>query len=149
MRGESLCDRPKILRLGGRLAEQRADCRIADCERGREREDPVAHILLAAAAERDRTSDIPYIVAAVVQEAEETAKPAQSCRAVTEAGADLEHRAGIFAGDATPILDAEHLAAQPPLHAFGDAEALQQFREQGDRLKIGAEIAVSLGHDIA
>ena len=35
------------------------------------------------------------------------------------------------------------------MHAFGDAEALQQFREQGDRLKIGAEIAVSFGHDIA
>ena len=51
----------------------RADLGIADRQRGREGEDPVADVLLAAAAERGEPALVADVVAAVVQHPEQVA----------------------------------------------------------------------------
>ena len=118
-------------------------------ERSRQSQDAVAQILFAAASERGGAADVSDIVAAMIEEPEQPAEPTEALAPVTEASADLEHRSGVLAGDPTPVLDAERLSAQPPLHAFGDAQPLQQLRKEADGLDIVAQAEISIRDDIA
>ena len=58
-------------------AEQVADLRVADGQRGGQREDAVADVLFAAAAQGLQAALVPDVVAAVVQHAEEVPVLAQ------------------------------------------------------------------------
>ena len=60
------------------------------------------------------------------------AKLAQAAIAASQNRASLEHRAGVLARDVQPVVDAQRLATQAPLSAFGDAQALEQFGKDGD-----------------
>src|SRR5882724_2287158 len=94
---------------GLRIAKYLGCGRIADRQRGGQRQDTVAQILLAAASERGQALHIADIVATVIEQPEQAAERSQLARAIAQAGAHLEHRSGIFSGDLAPVLDAERL----------------------------------------
>ncbi len=129
--------------------EQVAHPGVADRQRGRQGEDAVADVLLAAAAQGLQATLVPDVVAAVVQDAEEVPVLAQPLRACAQHRADLEHRTGVLAGYALPVLDAEGLAPQPPLQALGRAQPPQQLGEVGDRERVIGERGEGVGHEVA
>ena len=55
--------------------------------------------------------------------------------------AHLEHRARIFASNATPVRNGQWLPAQTPLNTLRHAEALHEFGEQSGRRPPPATIA--------
>jgi hypothetical protein len=73
----------------------------------------------------------------------------QPLRARAQHRADLEHRAGVLAGDALPVLDAQRLAPQPPLQALGGSQPPQQLGEMRHRERIARKRGEGVGHEIA
>src|SRR5262245_20933136 len=91
-RRKGSAQRFQIARRRARLAEDPRRLRIADRERGGQRENPVAQIFFAAAAEGGRAAHVAHVVAAVVEQAQQASEPPELVRARAEAGAHLEHR---------------------------------------------------------
>src|ERR1700692_3077464 len=100
-----------------RVAEYLRRCGVADRQRRRQRKDAVTQVLLAAASECGQPLHIADIVATVIEQAQQAAEGSQLARAIAEAGADFEHRAGVFACDLAPVRNAQGLTTQPPLQA--------------------------------
>ena len=75
LRRERLCHRLQIVLARVGIAEQLADCRIADRERSRQRQNAITYIFLTATAQRLRSPHIAYIIATVIQHAEQMPKP--------------------------------------------------------------------------
>src|SRR5712691_6023388 len=87
-----------------RIAKYASNCRIANGQSRRQCQNSIAKIVVTSAAEGSGPPNIGNIVAAVIEQAQETAESPQPFASVPKASSNFEHRAGILAGDLAPIL---------------------------------------------
>ena len=142
-------ERAQVLLARLRLHKDGGDVRVADRERRGQRQDAVAHVFFAPAAQGRGPPHVAHIVAGVVEHAEQVPEAAQLLRAGPERRAHLEHASGVLARDASPVLDPEGLPPQPPLHTLGHAQPLQELGVEPDVVRVVPHHPVPVGHDIA
>lgn len=85
----------------------------------------------------------------MVEHAEQLAEFLEPIIASPEAGADLEHGAGVFTGNHAPIFRAESVPAKPPLEAFCCAESLHKLGQASNGIRVGCHEFRNSSHDVA
>ena len=122
---------------------------IAHGDRSRERENPVAHVLVPATAQRRGAPHVGHVVAAMVEHPEQAAELRQPSVTGAETSADLEHRSRVLGGDGLPVLQPERPPAQSPLQALRYRKSLHELPKKLRGVSVGGDQGESPGGEKA